>query len=102
MISVAYLKDVKTANQRHYYALELVKCLCQEIAELGDARAFAMFQQPLHLAAKLGIHEIIEEIVEVFPPAIWSSDEENRNVFHLAVMHRRENVFNLIYQMSNY
>ncbi|XP_021728286.1 uncharacterized protein LOC110695345 [Chenopodium quinoa] len=83
-------------------ALELVKSLCMEILELDDAKAFSLFQQPLLIAANLGTHEIIEEIVDVFPPAIWASDEENHNVFQLAVLHRRENVFNLIHQMSDY
>jgi len=46
--------------------------------------------------------QIIEEIVHAFPPVIWSSDEENRNVFQLAVMNRMENVFSLRYQMTNY
>ena len=69
---------------------------------MDDATAFSLFQKPLHRAAQLGIPEIIEEIVHAFPPVIWSSDEENRNVFQLAVMNRRENVFGLIYQMTNY
>ena len=86
----------------HHHALELVKRLCMEITELDGAKSLSMLQRPLHLAAKLGIHEIIEEIVEVFPPAIWSADEKNRNVFQLAVIYRQERVFNLIYQMSEY
>lgn len=97
-----YWKCIRDRELMHHLALELVKRLCMEIMELDDAKAFSMLQQPLHLAAKLGIHEIIEEIVEAFPPSIWSSDEENRNVFQLAVIYRRENVFNLIYQMSEY
>lgn len=97
-----YFKRVRDTKLMHHQALELVQRLCVEIMELDDAKAFSMLQQPLHLAAKLGIHEIIEEIVDAFPPAIWSSDEENHNVFQLAVIYRRENVFNLIYQMSEY
>ncbi|KNA17448.1 hypothetical protein SOVF_079710 [Spinacia oleracea] len=89
-------------KQMEHDALELVKSLCTEILELDDAKAFSLLQQPLLIAARLGTHEIIEEIVEAFPPAIWASDEENHNVFQLAVIHRRENVFNLIYQMSDY
>lgn len=86
----------------HNDAIELVRCLCIEIMELDDAKAFSMLQQPLHIAAKLGIHEIVEEIVEAFPPAIWSSNKDNHNLFQIAVKYRQENVFNLIYQMSEY
>ncbi|KAL2907024.1 Ankyrin repeat and sterile alpha motif domain-containing protein 1B [Bienertia sinuspersici] len=100
------MKVIKQAQQRKQIqrdAIELVKSLCMEILELDDAKAFTLLQQPLLTAANLGTHEIIEEIVDVFPPAIWASDhEEQRNVFQLAVLNRRENVFNLIYQMSDY
>ncbi|XP_010694923.1 ankyrin repeat-containing protein NPR4 isoform X4 [Beta vulgaris subsp. vulgaris] len=98
----SYLKYVRDTKLMHHQAILLVKCLCLEIMELDDAKAFSMLQEPLHLAAKLGIDEFIEEIVGAFPPAIWSVNEENHNVFQLAVTYRRENVFNLIYQMSEY
>ncbi|XP_057248735.1 ankyrin repeat-containing protein NPR4 isoform X5 [Beta vulgaris subsp. vulgaris] len=101
-IAVSYLKYVRDTKLMHHQAILLVKCLCLEIMELDDAKAFSMLQEPLHLAAKLGIDEFIEEIVGAFPPAIWSVNEENHNVFQLAVTYRRENVFNLIYQMSEY
>ncbi|XP_021728288.1 uncharacterized protein LOC110695347 [Chenopodium quinoa] len=83
-------------------AMELVKSLCTEILQMDDSKAFNYIQEPVLIAAKLGTHEIIEEIVKAFPPAIWAADNENRNMFELAVLHRRENVFNLIYQMSGY
>ncbi|KAJ8444787.1 hypothetical protein Cgig2_032112 [Carnegiea gigantea] len=99
---VGFIKRTTKERLKHAKALELVKALCREICELDDATAFSLFQKPLHRAAQLGIPEIIEEIVHAFPPVIWSSGEENRNVFQLAVMNRRENVFGLIYQMTNY
>uniref|UniRef100_A0A803KWQ4 PGG domain-containing protein n=1 Tax=Chenopodium quinoa TaxID=63459 RepID=A0A803KWQ4_CHEQI len=97
-----FIKQLRRRDKMQHDALELVKSLCSEILELDDAKAFSLLQQPLLIAARLGTHEIIEEIVDVFPSAIWASDEENHNMFQLAVLHRRENVFNLIYQMSEY
>ncbi|KAL2907022.1 Ankyrin repeat and sterile alpha motif domain-containing protein 1B [Bienertia sinuspersici] len=102
-VTVKVIKQAQQRKQIQRDAIELVKSLCMEILELDDAKAFTLLQQPLLTAANLGTHEIIEEIVDVFPPAIWASDhEEQRNVFQLAVLNRRENVFNLIYQMSDY
>uniref|UniRef100_A0A803LC19 Uncharacterized protein n=1 Tax=Chenopodium quinoa TaxID=63459 RepID=A0A803LC19_CHEQI len=66
----SYWNYVRNTKMRHHQAIKLVKCFCEEIMELDDAKAFSMLQEPLHLAAKLGIHEIIEEIVVTFPPAI--------------------------------
>ncbi|XP_028118597.1 ankyrin repeat-containing protein At5g02620-like isoform X5 [Camellia sinensis] len=54
------------------------------------------------LATRYGIHEVVEEVVESFPQAIWYVDNDGYNIFGLAVIYRCENVFNLIYQMSGH
>ncbi|KAI7995914.1 hypothetical protein LOK49_LG11G01126 [Camellia lanceoleosa] len=50
------------------------------------------------LGAKTGIQEIVEHILVVFPDAIYCVDEEGHSALHLAVMYRREHVFNFIMQ----
>ena len=45
---------------------------------------------------------LFRSIIESFPYAIWFSDHENHNIFQIAVVNRQENVFNLLYQMSDY
>ncbi|KAL9246021.1 hypothetical protein vseg_019605 [Gypsophila vaccaria] len=99
---VAHFREKRKRNLMERQAVQLVKALCKEILELDDSRVFSLLQQALHDAAKLGIPEIIEEIVLAFPPAIWFTDKDNYNVFQLAMLNRRENVFNLIYQMTDY
>ncbi|XP_074278822.1 uncharacterized protein LOC141602439 [Silene latifolia] len=99
---VIYFRETNERNAIERQALELVKGLCKEIIELDDSKVFSLLQQALHDAAKIGIPEIIEEIVETFPPAIWFTDEDNYNLFQLAMLNRRENVFNLIYQMTDF
>lgn len=58
--------------------------------------------KPILLAASLGIHEVVEEIVDAFPEAVWSCDENGHYIFQLAVINRCETVFNLIYPMSEH
>ncbi|KAK9678184.1 hypothetical protein RND81_11G194100 [Saponaria officinalis] len=94
-------KQVRERNLKEE-ALKLVKEICKEISELDDSKVFSLLQQALHDAAKLGIPEIIEEIVETFPPAIWFTDKDNYNVFQLAILHRQEAVFNLIFQLTDF
>ncbi|KAF7148396.1 hypothetical protein RHSIM_Rhsim03G0102800 [Rhododendron simsii] len=52
-------------------------------------------------ATRLGIPEIVEQIVLSFPAAIhfWNADSD-RFIFLEAILWRRERVFNLIYQMD--
>ncbi|XP_075473779.1 uncharacterized protein LOC142504832 isoform X4 [Primulina tabacum] len=56
----------------------------------------------IYSSASSGNSEIVEEILEYFPHAIWSIDPMGHNIFLLAVINRRENVFNLLYQMSEH
>ena len=85
----------------HCQALQLVKCLCEEIHSLKDSYAYMSFaKDPLFRAARLGVHEVVEEIVDSFPSLVWATDSANYSLFHWAVTERRENVFNLLYQMS--
>lgn len=84
----------------HQQNVQLVKCLCKAIAGLDYSTAASMFERPIISAACLGINEIVEEILDNFPPAILSRNETGKNIFLLAVIHRQEDVFNLLHQMS--
>jgi hypothetical protein len=36
----------------------------------------------------------------LYPNLIWKVDEKNQSIFHTAVVHRQEKVFNLIYELG--
>ncbi|XP_060185384.1 ankyrin repeat-containing protein ITN1-like isoform X2 [Lycium barbarum] len=96
-------RQIGETELMHEAALNVVKCLCEELMK----RDFAEDMEPvlrtaLLSAASSGTSEIIEEIIERYPAAIWFVDSENHNLFHLAVTNRYEKVFNLIYQLSAY
>ncbi|XP_028125699.1 uncharacterized protein LOC114322557 [Camellia sinensis] len=97
------IKHIRELKLKHNQALKLVKYLCEQVRSLEDLEAYrSLARNPLLVAAKLGIHEIIEEIVNSFPTAILDQNSEDRNIFELAVIKRHENVFNLLYQMGEY
>ncbi|KAI8019182.1 Ankyrin repeat-containing protein ITN1 [Camellia lanceoleosa] len=97
------IKHIREQKLKHNQALQLVKYLCEQVRSLEDLKAYrSLAKRPLLVAAKLGIHEIIEEIVNSFPRAILAKDSEDRNIFQLAVIKRHENVFNLLYQMGEH
>lgn len=74
----------------HHQALCLVEILCKQIRSLNDAEAYAsLYERPVLLAAKLGIHEVVEMIVNEFPDAVYSSDDWNKHyIFKMAVENR--------------
>ncbi|KAK6152048.1 hypothetical protein DH2020_014683 [Rehmannia glutinosa] len=87
----------------HEQALYLVRCLCKNMECLDYRRASSIYVDVMLIAARLGVHEVIEEIVATFPAAIYSRDFYTRQyIFHLAVENRCEKVFNLIYQTSDH
>ncbi|XP_059634704.1 uncharacterized protein LOC132277027 isoform X2 [Cornus florida] len=99
---VPHVKHIRNIKLMHQQNLQLVKCLCMEVTGLDYSTAALIFRSPVLSGARLGISEIVEEILESFPPAIWSRDGEGHNIFLLAVIHRQENIYNLLHQMNEH
>ncbi|KAL0426794.1 UNVERIFIED_CONTAM: hypothetical protein Slati_2854200 [Sesamum latifolium] len=97
------IKSIKEKTLLKQQALELVKCLCKEIELLSFMEAKDIYFDAIMVAAQLGIHEVVEEIVGTFPSAIYClTPGSNQYIFHVAVENRSEHVYNLIYQMSDH
>ncbi|XP_058216907.1 uncharacterized protein LOC131327792 [Rhododendron vialii] len=100
---VPLIKHIREQKQMHHEALTLLKCVCEKIRSLRNSMHFKSFaEDALISATRLGIHEVIEEIVDSYPKLIWMRDNDNRTIFQRAVIERHENVFNLLYQMGDY
>ncbi|KAE9448851.1 hypothetical protein C3L33_19254, partial [Rhododendron williamsianum] len=100
---VPQVKRIREQKQMHQHALQLVRYLVKEIVILNDLSMYDSLETKVVVnAARLGIHEVVEEIVESIPKLAWARDSECRSIYQRAVMERHENVFNLIYQMSDH
>ncbi|GMP36876.1 hypothetical protein CsSME_00008838 [Camellia sinensis var. sinensis] len=87
----------------HLQAIQLVKSLCEKIRSSNDSKVIDLIcKDVILMATRYGIHEVVEEVVQSFPQAIWYLDKDHYNIFGLAVIYHCENVFNLIYQMSGH
>lgn len=82
--------------------MELVKCLCSETINVNTSKSASVFKPAVILAATGGLYEVIEEIFSSFPSAIWCLDQEHHDVFQLAVINRRETIFNLLYGLDEH
>ncbi|XP_042962677.1 uncharacterized protein LOC122296947 [Carya illinoinensis] len=51
-------------------------------------------------AAMSGNVEFLAKFLRTFPGLIWARNERKRSVFHIAIIYRQENVFNLIYNIG--
>ncbi|XVE80942.1 hypothetical protein DITRI_Ditri15bG0022200 [Diplodiscus trichospermus] len=73
--------------------------MCAGVVWTFDSASCAL-KMPVLKAASLGIQEIVEDILEAYTASTMFYDDDNYNIFQLAVLHRREKVFNLIYNMG--
>ncbi|KAK6119946.1 hypothetical protein DH2020_046314 [Rehmannia glutinosa] len=90
------IKNIKDQTLLKLQALKLVKCLCKEIQSLNFMEAKDIYFDAIPVAAQLGTHEVVEDIVEVFPSAMYClTPGSNQYIFHVAVENRSENVYNL-------
>ncbi|KAI3842640.1 hypothetical protein MKX03_027304, partial [Papaver bracteatum] len=95
------IKQIYLKKLEHIQAIELLKCICAKISLLSnnDILQFFLNSNILNTAAKFGIVEIVIECIQTFPDQIWFIFD-GRSIFHIAVEHRKEKIFNLMYGMS--
>jgi len=86
-------------NRKIIMVAFLLKFLCEEaIDPYNYLKANRNFRLPLEQATSRGIHEIVEEILRVYPYAVYLENDEKQSIFQQAIVFRQEKVFNLIYQ----
>lgn len=51
-------------------------------------------------AARLGNYKFITEIFKLCPDLEWNQDHKKHTIFHIAVKHRQENVYNLLHEIG--
>jgi len=51
---------------------------------------------PILIAAKMGVTEMIEKILDMYPVAIQDVDSQNKNVVLLAIENRQPHVYSLL------
>ncbi|KAL7211060.1 hypothetical protein ACSBR2_014025 [Camellia fascicularis] len=87
----------------HTQAVELVKRLWDQVLLLDDSKIGELIRTPSRLlftAAELGIVEFIIVLIRSYPDLLWKVDDQSRSIFHVAVAHRQEKIFNLIYEIG--
>ncbi|KAG8391307.1 hypothetical protein BUALT_Bualt01G0174300 [Buddleja alternifolia] len=58
---VPQVKGIADKKLIHQQALELVKCLCQKLESLPHQQASTIYNHSIILAARFGIHEVVED-----------------------------------------
>ncbi|XP_059438662.1 ankyrin repeat-containing protein NPR4-like isoform X2 [Corylus avellana] len=84
-------------------AHKLVQLLWREVLVLPEDKFIDLLEEHSSLlfeAAELGNVEYLIILIGSYPDLIWRVDKNVQTIFHIAVRHRQENVFNLIYELG--
>ncbi|KAL9451728.1 hypothetical protein AB3S75_013318 [Citrus x aurantiifolia] len=87
------IKAIHEQKLAHMQTVEIVRIICKEVIWTCHRREL---DWALFTAARLGIHEFVKEFIMAYNRAAVIVNEDRRNIFDVAVLHRREKVFNLI------
>nr|GMD92772.1 ankyrin repeat-containing protein NPR4-like [Ipomoea batatas] len=80
----------------HQKAVTLLECLCEKLEGLNDGKVASLASPAILKAAHLDIDEVVLNILNAYPTTAYYLDNSGRNILHIAVEDRCENVFNLI------
>ncbi|KAK6249536.1 hypothetical protein SCA6_003541, partial [Theobroma cacao] len=95
------IKQIYDLKATHIYAHELLLLMSKTIAA-SDVAQFdqSSVHQAMLNAAQRGVTEFIVEVIKPNIDLLMVLDEERRNIFQIAVAHRQEKVFSLIYGLD--
>ncbi|XP_024159737.1 ankyrin repeat-containing protein At5g02620 isoform X2 [Rosa chinensis] len=86
-------------------ALQLVHCLWEEVLrDDNHDDVMELINYPSNLlfdAAELGNYEFLAALLSSYPELVWETDEKNRTIIHVAVLHRHASIFNLVHEIGS-
>ncbi|KAI3518269.1 hypothetical protein L1887_06804 [Cichorium endivia] len=91
---------VKERVRIHKNAVALLTEVCALIKKSDPFSHHCCYNNSILEATKQNAYEVVFHIVISFPDAIWSANEDGLTFIQLAVISRSEEVYNLLYQMS--
>ncbi|OMO92464.1 hypothetical protein CCACVL1_06840 [Corchorus capsularis] len=90
------VRAIDASNMRNSEAHQVVRLMCSGVRwTFEDARK--AFKEAAFTAATLGVVEIVEEILTVYPAATMFYNHEKYNILDVAVINCRYMVFDLLY-----
>ncbi|XP_031131429.1 ankyrin repeat-containing protein At5g02620-like [Ipomoea triloba] len=95
--------DMKKRKLMCMEALELFKCSWEQVLLLNCSQIGNLLKSPfnpLFVAAELGNIQFVLHLIRSYPDLIWKVNEQSQSVFHIAVVHRQESIFRLIYSIG--
>ncbi|KAJ9559327.1 hypothetical protein OSB04_013941 [Centaurea solstitialis] len=87
-------------------AIQLLRKICKNILErptdeINEILKGPFSQQTPFIAAEMGNTKFLVELIRGYPELMWKENDNKQNIFHIAVSHRYESIYNLLYEMGS-
>ncbi|XP_063945559.1 ankyrin repeat-containing protein NPR4-like isoform X3 [Daucus carota subsp. sativus] len=101
---------ISSDHKKKCQALDILRIIWREVAKLEHDDMLNIIRVPsetgdkcqlLFVAAALGNTRFLVELLRLSPELLWKKDNNEHTIFHVAVLHRQENVYNLIYEIGS-
>lgn len=97
------MKEAENGKSQQYHAFKLLKFILDHLRwseEVEILRINSEVPGLLFVAADLGNTEFLIAIINYNPDLTWRIDTDNLSIFHVAVLHRHQNIFNLLKEIG--
>ncbi|KAJ9550900.1 hypothetical protein OSB04_014945 [Centaurea solstitialis] len=101
LIRILWLPYLEQEEKRLFEeAKRVLEMVCNEIdkSKVSNHSHNPRYNKPLLEAARQNTYQLVHEILVRSPEAIHITDKNGYDIFQLALMHRSDKVFNLIYE----
>ncbi|KAJ0007957.1 hypothetical protein Pint_29094 [Pistacia integerrima] len=94
------IKLIRDIKLMHKQTDEIVRLMCHEGVIWSTDAALKSLRVPILTAARLGIYEIVREILDAYYYSYCFWDENGHAIFHIAIIHRQDKVFSLLNKLD--
>ncbi|KAF8030337.1 hypothetical protein BT93_E2701 [Corymbia citriodora subsp. variegata] len=96
-------QEVHDLKRGHLPAVKLLELIWEKVSLLdngGFEELLRELSQLLITAAELGNYGFLTVLSRLHPELLWKFDDRKQSIFHVAVVHRHEKIFRLIYDIG--
>ncbi|KAK3220353.1 hypothetical protein Dsin_014323 [Dipteronia sinensis] len=93
------IKKIHDQKLMHTQTLAIVRKMIGDSRDWNYEKAIDFLIKPAFAAVRLGIYEVVNEILKAYIGLVSFTDELGFHMLSLAVLYRQEKVFNLVYQV---
>ncbi|XP_021981305.1 uncharacterized protein LOC110877466 isoform X1 [Helianthus annuus] len=98
---VSHINDLYMDKVKHHKALTVLKFVCEKVGKLKYSGG-KDYETALIVAVENNIPEVIEHITRAIPQSIRTMKDNTYTLYHLAIMNRCENAYNILVYEMNY